>query len=386
MSPTEADSKSMEISPKQQALDLLRSAKKVWIMSHKSPDGDAVGSSLALARVLEKLDKQVEVAAWGGVPEQMRFLQSWQQLHDNLHARHETRISLPLQSGEHAQLLYARNQLSGALEIVVKTEREMAANQVAVTVATELPDVLVILDSSTLEHLGPLAEQVRPLLSQIKTIAIDHHASHQPYAQVTWLETGATSTSEIMVGLIEAMAGKTPLFDAEIATSLLLGLMTDTGSFQNENTTPKSLTTAAQLVALGADRELIVKCVFRTKSFGRLKLWGRALEHLQVHQSGRFAWTSLAALDFQQTKTTEEDASGLIDELLKSLPNVRFALVLSERQLGLQGSMRSVDDQTDVSRLAERLGGGGHKKAAGFLLLGASLTSKQDEILQTLAA
>ena len=381
-----ATSQPPEITPKQRVLELIKQHSRFWILTHRAPDGDALGSSLALARILAKLGKQARVFADGQVASQLDFVADRAKLEASLPTGEQAvLVSLPLKPEEKAQLFYARDE-TGALNIkVTLLNRKLDQSELKLQLEEERPEVMIILDAADLPVLGALADAIKPLMNSITSICVDHHSVANDYATVTLRDTSATSTAEILVGIIEALGGRENLFDPDIATLLLLGLTTDTGSFQNENTTPKSLTVAAQLVAAGARQQEIIKNVFRTKRMPQLKLWGRALERMSKYSEANFAWAALSQKDFQETGTEEEDSSGVIDELMKAVPDVEFVALLSERKEGLHGSLRSTRPGVDVAQRAARMGGGGHTAAAGFFLPGASLAKNQTEILSKLA-
>lgn len=375
-----------EISPKQQVLELVKGHQRFWILTHRAPDGDALGSSLALGRVLAKLGKSARVFADGQVASQLDFVADRSKLESTLPTGEQAvLLSLPIKPEEKAQLFYTRDS-TGALNIkVTLLNRKLEEGELELKLEEERPEVIIFLDTADLPVVGALADTIKPLMESITTLCIDHHKVANNFTTVLFRDTAATSTAEVLVGLIEALSGKENLFDADIATLLLLGLITDTGSFQNENTTPKSLTVAAQLVAAGARQQEIVKNVFRTKRMPQLKLWGRALERMTRREEGNFTWAALSQKDFQETGTEEEDSSGVIDELMKAVPDVDFVALLSERKEGLHGSLRATREGVDVATRAARLGGGGHTAAAGFFLPGATLEKNQPEVLTKLA-
>ena len=212
-------------------------------------------------------------------------------------------------------------------------------------------------------------------------INLDHHAGNDFFGKINWVDLTATSSAEILVSLIESLAREKPLIDEDIATGLLTGIITDTGSFQNANTTPKSLTVAAQLVAAGGRQQEIIRHVFKTKPLTTLKLWGRILESVRLDSEGRFIWAKISRDDFQATGAQETETSGIIDELLKSAPNIDFVLLLAEKSGELDGSLRAVAPGVDVSLIAKLFGGGGHEAAAGFQLPGATIVTNEEEIL-----
>jgi phosphoesterase RecJ-like protein len=220
------------------------------------------------------------------------------------------------------------------------------------------------------------------LLYEVPVVNIDHHPGNTNFGKVNIVDLTASATAEIMVSLIETIGKDMPgIIDADIATCLLTGLIYDTSSFQNSNTTPKSLTVAAQLIAAGAHQQEIIKNLFKTRRLSTLRLWGRALSYIKEDTQLRFAWSSLTKADFTAAQASPDEASGVIDELMKSADGMDFVLLLSERGGDLHGSFRSVNPTVDVARLARLLGGGGHAQAAGFRIAKATIESEEEAII-----
>jgi phosphoesterase RecJ-like protein len=246
-------------------------------------------------------------------------------------------------------------------------------------------DLVIALDCANEERLGTFFEKNRTLFYEVPVVNIDHHPGNTNFGKVNIVDTAASSTAEILVSLLETIGKEVPnLFDADVATCLLTGLITDTGSFQNSNTTPKSLTVAAQLVAAGGRQQEIVKHTFKTRSLSTLRLWGRALSYIKEDAPRKFIWSVLNKADFVAARATHEESSGVIDELLKSAAGTNFVLLLSEREGGVHGSFRSVTPQVNVASLAQLFGGGGHTQAAAFNLENCTMAQKENEIITTL--
>ena len=201
------------------------------------------------------------------------------------------------------------------------------------------------------------------------------------FGKINFVDLTATSTSEILVSIIESLTGDPKFFDENIATNLLTGIITDTNSFQNTNTTPKSLTVAAQLVASGGRQQEIIKQIYKTKSFSTLRLWGRALSNLHDEAEYSFVWSEVYKKDYEETGSNEDESAGLIDELLKTASGVEFALLLSEKEGDIHGSLRATSPSHDVRAVAALFDGGGHTAAAGFQLNGTTLEESRDKII-----
>ena len=160
----------------------------------------------------------------------------------------------------------------------------------------------------------------------------------------------------------------------------MTGLIYDTSSFQNINTTPKSLTVAAQLVAFGGRQQEIIKNLYKTKALSTLKLWGIILSQVKEDSSHKFLWSSVSHEDLVKVGADESALSGVVDELLKSATDVDFVLLLSERQNQVHGSLRAIAKGVNVAEIAESFSGGGHEVAAAFRYDG-SLKESEAKIL-----
>lgn len=362
----------MELSPKQQTTELVKKHQKILIITHKNPDGDALGSSLAFAAALKKLAKQVDVVCPDPVPPIFEFLPGREAIKSAVEGAKELLINLNTATVKLDKLGY-RSDADGNKVTIVATPQKGSFRKEDVEVVTGSVkyDLVFVLDTSDLDRLGPIFDENSSLFYETPIVNIDHHASNDYFGKVNWVDLTATSTAEILVALIESLSGQTGknLLDEDITTNLLTGIVTDTDSFQNQNTTPKSLTVAAQLVAAGARKQEIIQKIYKTKPLSTLKLWGAALTRLVEEsktQGGGFVWTHLNLQDYKQAGANEGEQGGLIDEFIKSATGVDFALLLTERDQTVHGSLRAVEKSVDVAAIAREFGGGGHAPAAAF--------------------
>ncbi len=376
----------MELSPKQQAVELVKSAQRVLVLSHIDADGDAIGSLLALTIVLKKLKKEVTAAIDGNVPGPLQFLSHAETIGNDINVGKEFTISLDTAEVEIEKLGYKTLPEEKKLNIVITTKTgTLEPQNVNLGTGDTVYDLIIVLDSPDLDRLGMLYDKDPELYYTVPVVNIDHHPSNEYYGKVNWVDVTATSTAEMLVSFIEALAAtgeeSGPLVDPDVATALLTGLTTDTGSFQNANTTPKSLTVAAQLVGAGARQQEIVRNVFKTKPLTTLKLWGKALTKITAVPAGRFVYSTLSVADFDNAGASSEEASGVIDELIKSAPGIDFVMLVSERNGGVHGSLRATDKNVDVSTVARIFGGGGHEMAAAYHLENTTLEREMKRIV-----
>jgi len=370
----------MELTPKQQVVEMLRSSKNFLILTHKNPDGDALGSMLALYLTLSRLEKNVIIACSEIIPSVFAFLPGIDKIETGFTGARDFVISLNTEAVAADKIMYKVHD--GHLDIVISPKAgQFSKELVSFPKGGFNFDAILVLDSPDLERVGKLYEENSDIFFEVPVVNIDHHAGNDHFGKINFVDLTATSTAEILVSIIESLTGDPKFFDENIATSLLTGIVTDTNSFQNTNTTPKSLTVAAQLVALGGRQQEIIKNIYKTKSFSTLRLWGRALSNLHDEQEYSFVWSTVFKNDYLETGANEDEASGLIDELLKTASGVEFALLLSEQGGDIHGSLRATSPSHDVREIAALFGGGGHTAAAGFQLSGTTIQESGDKII-----
>jgi bifunctional oligoribonuclease and PAP phosphatase NrnA len=294
-----------------QAAEALSDANDIVLATHILPDGDAVGSLIALALMLKQTGKNV-MASWGN------------------------RFSYP------SQYAFLEGQ-----ELLVSPDK-----------LPKEPALLVVLDCGAPERLGSLER----LLDKAElSINIDHHRNNTGYAKINAVSSDFASTAEMVYELGKEL-GIT--FDKAIAENLYTGLVTDTGRFQYSNTTSLSFATASELMGYGVDPAKIFRNVYESTTFERLKLAGSALSKTVFDEASGVIYTAVSKADFYKTGSSVEDTENLID-FLRAVNGVRVAAVLKETDAGWRVSLRSTG-QVDVGALAESKHGGGHRLAAGY--------------------
>jgi phosphoesterase RecJ-like protein len=295
----------------------LRENDRFVVTSHEAPDGDALGSLLGMGLALEQLGKDVVLFLGGEAP-------------------------LP---GEYRFLELERRGL----------RRERPA---------DFPErVLVAVDCASPARVGAEPGVVDAARF---TVNIDHHHDNPRFGDVDLVVADASSTGEVLAGLFRELGVElTP----EIAEALYIALVTDTGRFQYANTTPKALRLAADLVEAGADVDRVFQGVYENVQFAKLKLLARALERARVLEGGEIVVSHLVRGDFEAVGATEPYSEGIIDVLRSVEGSAVSALIREPPRDGAPArkvSLRSSVDEVDVSAIARKSGGGGHRGAAGF--------------------
>ena len=293
------------------ATALLRDADDVLVACHVSPDGDALGSALAVGLALESLGKSV-VASFGDnpfvVPEVLEFL-----------------------PGKH----------------LLCPPEEVPAN----------PSLLVTFDTGSADRLGLLSGHVA---SAGACLVVDHHATNTKFGTDLLLDTNAAATAVMALELVDRLGVR---LDKDIATCVYTGITTDTGSFRFSATSPEVHRVAARLLEAGVDHDLIARRIFDTKSFGYLKLLGAALSRAELEP--QLVWTSVSAADRAEHRVPMDLVEAVIG-VLRVTAERDVAVVFKQDDNGRWiGSTRS-KGEVDVGAVCASLGGGGHRYAAGF--------------------
>ncbi|EKD79520.1 MAG: hypothetical protein ACD_41C00050G0006 [uncultured bacterium] len=303
-----------------QIIDAIAQANHVLIVSHRKPDGDTIGSGLALRHYCATLGKPVTNFCIDPAAEYLHFLPDAYQL------------------GPH-------NEVWESPDV----------------------DVVIVVDSGDLRYAG-VAELVTQLPSPYTLINIDHHVTNPGYGTINLVDSTASSTCEIVYHLLDSVRA----VDHSIATCLLTGLITDTGNLTNLATSASAVHVASKLVAKGANLSLIGKHALNHRPFNTLRLWGRALERLHEDPKTGMVVTVLTLQDIHECNADDEAVSG-ISNFLNGLDEAahKAILVLTQTEPGvIKGSLRTTNPLLDVTEFAKLYGGGGHKKAAGFTMSG----------------
>ncbi|HWE81823.1 MAG TPA: DHH family phosphoesterase, partial [Gaiellaceae bacterium] len=242
--------------------------------------------------------------------------------------------------------------------------RFMELSEVLRELPSDLADrVVLAVDCANERRIGP-----DPGLLDLAAfvIDVDHHHDNSRFGGVNLIVADASSTAEIVRDLLGALELE---LSPAIAEALYVGLVTDTGRFQYSNTTPKSHQLAAELIEAGADVERVFKHVYETVQLPKLKLLARALERAQSHEGGRLVISYLLRTDFAEVGAQEPFSEGIIDYLRQCEGAELVALIREPPSPGgplHRISLRSDSDAIDVSAIARKSGGGGHRRAAGF--------------------
>jgi phosphoesterase RecJ-like protein len=304
-----------------QIIAKLNSAEKIVLASHVNPDGDAIGSLIALGKALDYLGKEVFLFNASIIPAVYRFLP----FVDRIDQKIDPAVAY---------------------------------------------DTAIILDCGNMERVGEAAGYIKTLPTIIN---IDHHVTNSGFGHCQMIDTSACATAEIVYRLIKRM--DIPI-DSAIGYALYTGILTDTGSFRFSSTNQSAFAICEEMVAAGVNPYDVAQHVYGTYSLGRIKLLNLAIDSIEISKNGKLSMMTLTQSMLAETGTQPEDIDGLIN-YAKRIEDVRVAALIQEQKNGCHSrpgcdhrhlyhvSLRS-DGTVDVAAFAAAFGGGGHSSAAGF--------------------
>lgn len=317
----------------ERALEAIAGAEHVALACHLGPDGDALGSMMAMTIALNERGTRT-VSSWGSDP-----------------------FSIP----PHYTYL-------PKLDLLSPPSGFPAA-----------PDLMITFDAGSFERLGSLEANAR---ASKWLLVVDHHVSNDRFGSINLIDPDAAASAVIVYELLERM-GVT--IDADMATCLYTGIVTDTGRFQYRNTTPEVHRITAELLAAGAPHVEITQTIYNTHPVGYLRLAATALDKLEVRPDASLVWTWVTTEDLARAQVSLEDIEALID-LVRTADVADVAVVLKQQADGrYRVSMRS-KGASDVGAVATRFGGGGHALAAGYTSSDGNPQATIDEIVGALRA
>lgn len=300
------------MSPAARIAEALKSRRNVLLLNHVAPDGDSLGSTLALAHALWARGQHATVGSADGVPQMYQFL---------------------------------------------------PGSDRVLSVLPDQPafDAVVFMECSTTDRAGSLAQRAVGIPLWIN---IDHHLNNAGYGDLVSYDVDAAAVGELVYPIVHHL---TPTLDRATATCLMTALLTDTGSFRYASVRAQTFEVAAQLVAAGARPAEIYVAVYENRPPSAMRLMGAALARMSLSDDGRIAWTVVTQAMLHETGATMDQSEGIVSAL-RAIGGVQVALLFKEEPDGIRVSLRAHGVRAHV--IAEAFGGGGHAAAAGFTAQG----------------
>lgn len=313
-------------------VETIRSSERVVLLTHVHPDGDALGSTLGFADILDGMGKEVLVFLEEPVSHLYGFLPG------------KDRVVTDI-----AEVIEFANRSGGKL-------------------------IAVALDSGDDRRLGRYMEE---LLNISPFLVIDHHKSHKDYGEYRWVAPGLSSTGEMIFELAQELAADIS-YDA--AVNLYVAICTDTGSFRYEATSSRTHHIVADLIELGVRPEKAARCLYDNVSLARMRLLQLVLGTLKVYDEGRLAIVHVTKDMIEQSGASLHDIEGFVD-FPRSLGSVKVAAFIKEADNNLISVSLRAKGELDVAEVANTLQGGGHRDAAGFRVKGSSMDEVHSLVL-----
>lgn len=307
----------------------LDRSHKVYLISHINPDGDSIGSLLGLGLgLIERYNNKIVMVKSDNIPSKFKFLAGINLLKttDFIHKKYENSI-------------------------------------------------LITLDCGDLKRIGKLYDDVSDFN---KIINIDHHKSNENYGDINYVYEKSSSTCEVVYNILKELKIN---ITKEIATSLYLGISTDTGSFKYDNTTSETHKIASELLDYNINQNMIIKNAYQNRSINKTRLFIEALNKLQFYYDNNVGISCIDMETIENLDVTSEHFDGIV-EFIRDTEGIEVACVLREiKHNTIKVSLRSKND-IDVSNIAKSFNGGGHRKAAGCTVEGNLIETKEKVLEQ----
>lgn len=307
-------------------LSMLK-GKKVLVTSHRDPDGDCIGSTVAMTLALKQLGYEADALNLDEIPYRYTFC-------------------------DPKNLIYN-------LECI----------------PTRMHQVAVVLDSSDLYRLGYDLKKEFPKIDTI--INVDHHRSNDNFGDLNMVEDTAAANCEILFRILKKWDVQ---WNSQIANALYTGITTDTGSFKYESTSSETLRIAASLIDYGADINIIRASIWENEPYNRIQALSDVLEDIKISKDGHISWIKISLEEIKKHKLNNGDLESFVD-YPRTITGVEVALFIKEMEEGkLKVSVRT-KSCIDATKIASIFGGGGHKRAAGFKVEGR-LDEQEEKIIE----
>jgi phosphoesterase RecJ-like protein len=308
--------------------DAITAAEKILVVSHVGPDGDSLGTQLAVARYLRLLSKEVFLVRDSEVPSKYRFLPGISEIPhiDNLPADFKV-------------------------------------------------DTAVILECPTITRAGSVHKQID---DEVNTINIDHHIDNSFYGNINWIDSDSSSVGEMIYEYFQWVGYR---IDSQTAELLYTAILTDTGRFRYESTSPRTMTIAGELIAAGANPRRICDEVYFGIPLSTMKLTGKVLSGIEFLHEGKIAVLQMTTVMLKESGADQSESDGLVDFTMRSAGVLAGVLLKEVDNQITKVSLRS-SNGINVSQLAAKYGGGGHAKAAGCTLKMPLASAREEIIIQ----
>ncbi len=372
----------MELSPKQQINELIKNNHSILIVSHSSLNGDALGSMLALEKVLTKLGKEVSLVSSETIKENYQFLPNLSKIKDTITGSRDLILKFDNQKTPIGAVSYHREDNSVNVIITPKMGK-LSQSDIEFVQGNFKYDLIFVLDTPSVNKIDTVYDRETELFFETPIINVDHHPGNEYFGTVNFVDLTATSTCEILVSIIESFGAGN--FDQEVATCLLTGIIADTGSFKYENTTSKSLTISAQMLAAGAKQQEIISHLYKNRSINTLKASGEFLSRIDYNQDFRLALAAFSAQDAKLEDLSIDDLRNIFNDYFINIPEADFSLLLFEDNKNKIYGLIQTKTKLDLTKIITFPEYRAYGQRLEFDLTGLTLKATLNQIVSNIA-
>lgn len=368
----------------EQIQSILQRSKHILIAMKKTPSGDAISASLALALFCKQLGKHVDIVSENfEIPKKFAFLPQNDVIKKQMPNLQKFVIRVDVQERGLQELSY--DIKDGHLLVYITPEHGFFTHEQLRTAKTDFRyDLIITLDTPDFDSLGELYTNHTELFYKVPVLNIDTSVSNDYYGTINSVDITASSTSEVVTNILQEI--NEALLNKDIATILLTGMISATQSFKTKNVKPQALTLASKLVGIGADRDFIIGQLYRTKTLSTLKLWGQALANLQYNPSIGLVRTSITRENFIRSGASELELYDIIDELIMNSPEAKMVLLVHEdiHELDTVQVILHTTNGFNAKFLTEEFHPQGEKKQVSFSLKNKNLKDAEEMVVENI--
>ena len=370
----------MALNETQQINKLISDSHYVLVVFNSASDIDSISSVLAINNLITGKNKQIDMVCPDFTyNKNLRFLKNVDKIKPSILHSQKFTIKIDVANTDIDSLSY--DIKDDLLSIHLNPKKGIMTKERLKTAQSAFKyDLIITINTPDLNSLGEMFNTNTDLFYKLPIINIDHNPANENYGQINIVEVESTSSCEILYKIFEQIE---PLeIVDETATALLCGIINKTRSFKAGNITPHTLNIASQLMKKGADRKKIIKHLYYHRSINSLKLWGKALNHLQSDPGKNLVWTTLTRDDFARSGANEEDLNEIVDELLINSPSAEVIVLLFEKNgtTGVFGTV--ITTVIDARHLVDKYNANGTKRKINFYIKNKNLAQVEKELVE----
>jgi len=371
----------MALETLEQLKEAISRSRQILITFHPTDKGDGAMAALALAEILKKLGKQVEITSDNYSPNSsLNFLPEIKNINTQLSPLHKFIIKVDITKNQMASLSY--DVKDNGLFIYITPKTGTINHDAVKTASTDLKfDLIIVINTPDLHSLGNLYNNNTELFSKTPLINLDHNPANEHFGTINVVDLAATACSEVIFEMVQKWVPE--FLNPQIATLLLTGIILKTSSFRSPQINSRTLQNASCLVEMGADRERIVQNLYRRRTLPTLKLWGKALSNLKNDNTNGLVWASLTKNDFRESGATPQELPEVIDELIANAPEAKIIALFYETNTGVE-SIIATQNNLDALSIVKPFMPDGTKQRANIKISGKDLITVENEVLENI--